>query len=336
MPGARPGATASASSHAPPRTSPRTTIDGSLCDHPPRKLFDLCQRQRVTGTLQILSWGRKGRIELRAGQIMTAAYGPIEGSGAVPELLALRDGTFELRQELPRLPVGNGAARVGLAAVMQQCRERALSCRIQASTRGQRATVIYRAGELERAELDGVALDATSSTTALAPFEHAQLQIDPLPISLDTAPSPGPAARANTAAQRLASAADSRPTTAPPTRALSAPGVVSGEIVARPAPPPRPMPPPRPARPPRPAPPVRPAPPARPAPPPMPLAPGRVQPDVAVATGLRPWLPAPGVSGATASWRDAPPGRRELALPAILAVLALGLVLIIGIMALQP
>lgn len=336
-----------ASPNAAPKLSSRTTIDGSLCDHPPRKLLDLCQRQRVTGTLQIVSWGRKGRIELRAGQIMTAAYGPIEGSGAVPELLALRDGMFELHQELPRLPTGPGAARVGLAAVMQQCRERALSCRIHASSRGQRAIVTYRAGELERAELDGVVLDAASSTTALAPFEHAQLQVDGLPISLDVAPGPAPAQRPGTAPTRPASSADSRPTTAPtapPLRASSTQGgVVSGEIVARPTPPPRPAPPPIPARPSRhvppmrPSPPMRPAPPMRPSPPPPPIASGRPQPGAALTPGMQPWLPGPAISsGATASWRDAPQGRRELALPAVLAVLALSLVLIIGFMALQP
>jgi hypothetical protein len=64
--------------------------------------------------------------------------------------------------------------------------------------------------------------------------------------------------------------------------------------------------------------------------------PGSPRPDAAFATGLRPWLPGPGISGAAASWREAPTSRRELALPAILAVLALMLVLIIGFLALQP
>lgn len=288
--------------------APKLTVDGSLCDYPPRKLFDICQRQRVTGALQIVSWGRSGRVELRAGHVMAVAYGPLEGDGAVSEILALRDGMFELRQELPRLPADAG--HVGLSAVRRQCRERALSCRIQASSRGQRAVVTYRAGELERVELDGAALDTNAvgdtADTALAPFEHGQVQVEPLLMSLHDRVVPGPAAalaRPDTPPMSRPASPSQRPA-APP--ALPARRRGAGEIRTRPAPPP------------------------------LPLLPGAPQPDPALATGLQPWLPGPGISGAAASWRDAPVSRRELVLPAILAALAVMLVLIIGFLALQP
>jgi hypothetical protein len=302
---------------AAPKQAPKPTIDGSLCDHPPRKLFDICQRQRVTGALHIASWGRSGRIELRAGHITAVAFGLVVGDGAVSEILALRDGTFELRQELPRLPAGPDAHRIGLSAVREQCRERALSCRIRASSRGQRAVVTYRAGALEQVALDGAALDTSgggdTADTALAPFEHGQMQVEPLLTSLRDLVVPAAAAA---------------PAARPDTSTVTRPAPPARPSAGRPAPPARALP----ARAPGTAGDARP----RAAPPPLPRLPGYPQPDAALATGLRPWLPGPGISGAAASWRDAPASRRELTLPAILAVLALMLVLIIGFLALQP
>lgn len=326
-PGTLPG-TPGATPHAMPRATPRAIIDGSLCDHPARTLFDLCQHQRVTGVLQIVSWGRTGRIELRAGRITAAAYGHIEGNGAVSELLSLRDGMFELRHELPSLPAGRDAGSVGLSAIAEQCHERALSCRIHVLSRGQRAVVTYRAGALEGVEIDGVAPGSggREAASALAPFENGQIEIEALLISLQDravpAPAPAPAPRPDTPpVPRPAPAADSQRMARPPARPSAATGeitarsslgasVVAGEIPARP--------------------------PVRPRPPPPPRMPARPKPEAAVAGGLRPWLPDPSTSGAAASWRAAPPSRRELTLPAVLAVLALSLLLIIGFVALQP
>jgi hypothetical protein len=343
-PNAIPGAAPRATSTAMPGPGPRAKIEGSLCDHPVRKLFDVCQRQRVTGVLQLVSWGRTGHVELRAGRIMAAAYGTVEGNGAVSELLTLRDGMFELRQELPGLPAGRDAGTVPLPAIAEQCRGRALSCRIHALSRGQRAVVTYRAGELERVEIDGAAAniaDSANVASALAPFEHGEIHIEALPLSLHeravTAPTaipkpdPQPARRPAPAAhaQRRV-AAPARPSTAAGDiaarsaagesrgRASTATGEIvvgssaAGEIVARPTV--RPMPPPL----------------------PPPRVPRHPQPDAALAGGLRPWLPDPSTSGAAASWRETPSIRRELNLPAILAVLAVSLLLIIGLVALQP
>jgi hypothetical protein len=327
-PGATPHALPTATLKAAPRAVPRAIIDGSLCDHPARTLFDLCQHQRVTGVLQIVSWGRTGRIELRAGRITAAAYGHIEGNGAVSELLGLRDGMFELRQELPSLPAGRDAGSVGLSAIAEQCRERALSCRIHALSRGQRAVVTYRAGAIEGVEIDGVApsIGGSEAASALAPFENGQIEIEALFISLQDRAVPGPAPAAaprpdTPPVPRPAPAADSQRMARPPARPSAVAGeitarssmaasVVAGEIRARP--------------------------PVRPSPPPPPRMPARPKPEAAVAGGLRPWLPDPSTSGAAASWREAPPSRRELALPAVLAVLALSLLLIIGFVALQP
>jgi Domain of unknown function (DUF4388) len=331
--GATPNAIPVAGSRATSGATPRANIEGSLCDHPVRKLFDLCQRQRVTGALQLVSWGRTGRVELRAGRITAAAYGTLEGTGAVSELLTLRDGMFELRQELPSLPAGRDAGPVGLSAIAEQCRQRTLSCRIQALSRGQRAVVTYRAGELERVEIDGAApaVGDIANTAALAPFERGQIQIEALPISLHeravTAPAPIVTPRPEPPpVSRPVPAVPARRAVAPPARPSAADGlaarssvasgeiaarssVASGEITARPA--------------------------VRREPPPLPRVPSHPRPKAALAGGLQPWLPDPSTSGAAASWREAPPGRRDLALPAILAVLALSLLLIIGFVALQ-
>jgi len=154
------------------------------------------------------------------------------------------------------------------------------------------------------------------------------MQIEALPMSLQdlavSAPAPMPR-QDSQPVPRPAPAAQSQRTVAPPARssvgasvasgelaARSSVGasVASGEIGARP--------------------PVRPAP-----PPPPPRVPARPQPDAALASGMQPWLPDPSISGAAASWREAPTGRRDLTLPAILAVLALGLLLLLGFVALQ-
>jgi hypothetical protein len=401
IPGAAPRATSVARSgphaRAQPRAQPRAQIEGSLCDHPIRKLFDLCQRQRVTGVLQLVSWGRTGRIELRAGRVTAAAYGTIEGNGAVSELMTLRDGMFELRQELPSVPSGRDAGPAALWAVAEQCRERALSCRIHALSRGRRAVVAYRAGELEYVEIDGAAAnlaDSANLASALAPFEHGEIQIDALPIALHervtasiaaprpdsqpahhqapaaparppAAPSASPARRPAPArppatpahARRAAPVMPARPPApmahaqrqvAPPARPSTASGeiaarpvtagdtrtrpiainesrgrastatgeivagsVAAGEIVARPPSRPRP-------------------------PPPPPHVPRRPKPDAVPAGGLRPWIPDPSTAGAAANWREPPSIRRELGLPAFLAVLAVSLLLILGFVALQP
>jgi hypothetical protein len=355
-PNAIPGAAPRATSRPSARAQPRANIDGSLCDHPVRKLFDVCQRQRVTGVLQLVSWGRRGRVELRAGRIMTAAYGTVEGNGAVSELLTLRDGMFELRQELPSLPAGRDAGPVGFSAIAEQCRERALSCRIHALSLGQRAAVTYRGGELERAEIDGATVniaDSANVASALAPFEQGELQIEALPILLHeravTAPTavakpdPQPARRPSPAApaapvrpapvahaQRQAAPAERPPTAAGEIAARAdaagesrgrastssgevvAGSVAVGEIVARPS--------------------VRP----RPPPPPPRLARPAQLDGVPAGGGMRPWLPDPSTSGAAANWQDPPSIRREVNLPAILAVLAVSLLLILGFVALQP
>jgi hypothetical protein len=317
-------------------------IEGSLCDHPARKLLDLCQRHQLTGVLQIMSWGRSGRIRMRGGTIAAAAYGALDGDAAVAELLSLRDGLFELRQDLPSLPAaGRGAERASVSALMEQCRERACSCRIEVLSRGQRAVLVYRAGALERAEIDGKPLvDTTYAAAALEPFEHGQVQIQALPFSLhEHAAAP----------QSAMSAADSRPVLASPARPTPArpprptPASPAQTLPARP---PRPTPaaPARPVVRPEGYPPLQrmpgpgpgPVPPRQPVatPPPLPVVAGP-RAHGATAGELRPWPGNPGISDTAADTRYALVSRRGLAVPALLAVFVLSLVLIISFVALQ-
>jgi hypothetical protein len=160
-------------------------MDGSLCDHPVRKLLELCERHRLTGTLDVTSWGRSGRVEMRAGQVTAVAFGTLQGHAAMAELHALRDGLFELHPALPRVDAGQRGERLPLSAVIEQCRTRALSCRVEVVSRKRRAVITYRAGELEDLEVDGGPLpEGLQAAEVLAPFEQGQVRVEVLPLSL--------------------------------------------------------------------------------------------------------------------------------------------------------
>jgi hypothetical protein len=161
-------------------------MDGSLCDHPVRKLLELCERHRLTGVLEITSWGRSGRVELRAGQVTAATFGALQGQAATAELTGLRDGLFALHQALPHVSAGGQRGEpLPLSAVIEQCRARALSCHVEVVSRKQRAVITYRAGELEHLELDGGPLpDGLSAADVLAPFENGQVKAEALPLLL--------------------------------------------------------------------------------------------------------------------------------------------------------
>jgi hypothetical protein len=69
----------------------------------------------------------------------------------------------------------------------------------------------------------------------------------------------------------------------------------------------------------------------------IPVALGRPQTDGSgAASGVRPWFDDPDPSGATASMRNTLASRRELAVPALVTLIVVGLLLLIGFVALQP
>lgn len=322
-------------------------IEGSLCYLPARKLLDICRRQRLTGTLRITSWDRSGHVLVRAGQIAEATYGALQGGQALAEMQALRDGSFELRQHLPALASGQRRGdRVALSALVSECRERALSCRITARSHGRQAVLTFRAGALEELRIDSerAALEPAAVDQALAPFERGQVRVEALPVSLhepaivrsgEISPASRPAPRAPQhrpalrAPQHQATPAAPRPPHAqrgarPGAGRATPPTMTPG------------------ARPPM----ARPAPgamhraastPARPGGTRQPV-PGAAHEPVAAGQGpgpgrVQPWIDRPGLSGATASLRGTMSGRRELAVIALLALFVLSLAVVIGFVA---
>jgi hypothetical protein len=73
-------------------------IEGTVSDVSVRRLLDICRERRITGVLRVVSWGRAGSIQVRAGHVEQAMFGGARGDDALAELLALRDGLFELQQ----------------------------------------------------------------------------------------------------------------------------------------------------------------------------------------------------------------------------------------------
>lgn len=322
------------------RREPPTGIEGSLCYLPARRLVDICRRQRLTGTLRVTSWDRRGRVLVRAGEIVEASYGALRGPQALAEMQALRDGTFELRQALPGLASApQRAGQVALPAVMAECRERALGCRIAVSAHGRQAALTYRAGALEELRVDGAAaaLDHRAAEQALAPFAHGLVRVEALPVVLhepavvrsgeiSPAARPGPRPVPRALSRRAAPAASrSRGAHAPgsvrPTALPPAAGWAADRGVHRAAPAPG-----RPGA----------TPPPVPGAAHRPAAPGAAGPSPArpaAAGDMQPWLDSSALSGATASLRGPMSGRRELAVVAVLALFVVSLALVVGFVA---
>ncbi|WP_428262613.1 hypothetical protein [Haliangium sp.] len=289
-----------------------TGLEGSLYDLALGKLLDICRYQRLTGTVRLLSWGRRGHVRVRAGVVEEAAFGGLEGERAVAEMGTLRDGTFELEQELPELVRsprcdGSTGRRLSLREVMEQCQAGSLSCRLRAQHGRQQASLRYRAGKLEQVEIDGVAHDPAAASM-LAHFGNSPVRVEPLSFSIRTPVT----VRSGELTERVPS----------PTR----------RSTGRPAtPPPRP----------RVQPPMVPAAARRPRLPPR-RVPGMAHPESPALEGervpsseqLQPWMGRPGTSGSSAFPRGMLSSRpRDLAVFGLLALFIVSLVLVIGFVA---
>lgn len=169
-------------------------MEGALCDVSARKLLDACRERRITGVLRLTSWERAGGIQMRAGQIEQVSFGPLRDDDALAEMLALRDGTFELQQEMPDLGRARSRhpGRTALSTLMRQCRERLLSCTITMIRDREHAELFYRAGELLYCKINGISYDGDAREAAreLERFEHGCARVAPLPLEL-TSQIPG-------------------------------------------------------------------------------------------------------------------------------------------------
>jgi len=140
----------------------RNRVAGCLSDVGLDRLLAECQRQQVTGTIDVAGGGRGGSIELRLGVVESVAFDRRSGDDALAAIERLIDGTYELVQRLPDVDGSLGTAAelradgsVTLIDLMRHCEQHALSCTITALADFDLGTVVYRAGEIVEVTLNG-------------------------------------------------------------------------------------------------------------------------------------------------------------------------------------
>lgn len=178
-----------------PATAPvyvsRNHVEGSFADVPLDRILAACRRHLVTGQIRIETGVAHGLIELRAGAVDHAEFGDARGAGALHQVRHLVDGWYELTQRLPDLTgaLGGSASCQGdvtgvpLIALMRHCEHHALTCRITVVSGFDRAELHYRAGELERVELNGF-FDDDAVVVVLA-WTDARFRLAAPPLDLD-------------------------------------------------------------------------------------------------------------------------------------------------------
>lgn len=140
------------------------TLQGSLQDVSVSRLLDSCKKSLVTGRIDVDTGLATGFIELRAGIVEAAEFGPLNGGAALTRLRGLNNGDYELSQRLPGLDgtLGSAAAfrgelsDVSLVELMRHCEEHALTCTIVIIHEFDRGEIEYRGGEIARVALNGV------------------------------------------------------------------------------------------------------------------------------------------------------------------------------------
>lgn len=76
-------------------------LEGNLCDLCVHRLLEICRHHQITGILRINSWGHSAILQFEHGQVEAVRFRALEGERAMSELLALRDGIFELVSATP-------------------------------------------------------------------------------------------------------------------------------------------------------------------------------------------------------------------------------------------
>lgn len=123
------------------------------------------EERRTSGVLHFESGDLVGDVHLVAGQLALEQPELPDGRDAVEALLELREGTYELLQRLPPLPVSHGdqKARVGSldvhvpADLMNYCEAAGLTGLLHLELDGRTAEAIYSRGELTDIRVDGTA-----------------------------------------------------------------------------------------------------------------------------------------------------------------------------------
>lgn len=178
-----------------PATAPvyvsRNHLEGSFADVPLDRILAACQRHLVTGQIRIETGVAHGLIELRAGAVDRAEFGDARGAGALHQVRHLADGWYELSQRLPDLTGALGGSAschgdvsgVPLIALMRHCEYHALTCCITVVAGFDRAELRYRAGELDRVELNGFIDD--DALLAVLAWPDARFRLAAPPLDLD-------------------------------------------------------------------------------------------------------------------------------------------------------
>jgi len=121
------------------------------------------EERRTSGVLHFEAGEVNGQIELIAGQLALEQPEMTDGRDPVEVLLSLREGSYELLQKLPPLPVSKGdeQARQGSlevhvpADLMNYCEGAGLTGKLRLENEDRSAEAIYDRGELTAIRVDG-------------------------------------------------------------------------------------------------------------------------------------------------------------------------------------
>jgi hypothetical protein len=179
----------------------KNRLEGSLSDTSLSDLLDACHKHLVTGAIKIVDEKNKrnGVLVLRAGAVDQARFGDTVGDKAVQTMLELKDGMYELSQQLPDLSgdLGRAAAlegsveQVSIVQIMRHCEHNALSAVITVMNEYDRGEIHYRAGELEKVMLNGKADDDAIVTMLAWPKARYKVVAPPLAADIGGWPKMG-------------------------------------------------------------------------------------------------------------------------------------------------
>jgi hypothetical protein len=170
----------------------KNRLEGSLADPPLRSLLESCHKHLVTGAIKITEERGKQRggvLVLRAGAVDQARFGDSVGDAAVDAMMELKEGMYELSQQLPDLSgdLGRAAAlegavdQVSVIQIMRHCEHNALSAVITVINDFDRGEIHYRAGEVEKVTLNGT--DDDDAIVTMLGWAKARYRVSAPPLA---------------------------------------------------------------------------------------------------------------------------------------------------------